>query len=304
MAHGFSGVRDQRLDAYAERFAEAGLAALRVRLPPLRRQRRRAAPAAVDRAPARGLARRARPRARARRDRPEADRALGHARSAAATWWPTAARDPTSRRSCRRPRSPTASTALRATRRRGAAALTVAGLRDASSALLRPRAALHARGRPARHARGDDRARGRARLPRDRPAGQHVGEPRRRPGSMLTVGAYRPYRSSRKLRMPGARRRPATRTTPRPRRRAATGGRALAQRELDRATRSATSRSTWTRSSSARSPTRSSSSRGTCWPRRSRRLLGLPVLASPRDDLLEAAHAEDEDQRREADRRR
>ena len=28
MAHGFSGVREQRLDAYAERFAEAGLAAL------------------------------------------------------------------------------------------------------------------------------------------------------------------------------------------------------------------------------------------------------------------------------------
>src|SRR5271167_2797896 len=28
LAHGFSGVRDQRLDAYAERFAEAGLAAL------------------------------------------------------------------------------------------------------------------------------------------------------------------------------------------------------------------------------------------------------------------------------------
>ena len=28
MAHGFSGVREQRLDAYAERFAQAGLAAL------------------------------------------------------------------------------------------------------------------------------------------------------------------------------------------------------------------------------------------------------------------------------------
>jgi dienelactone hydrolase len=28
LAHGFSGVRDQRLDAYAERFAQAGLAAL------------------------------------------------------------------------------------------------------------------------------------------------------------------------------------------------------------------------------------------------------------------------------------
>ena len=28
MAHGFSGVRDQRLDAYAERFAAAGLACL------------------------------------------------------------------------------------------------------------------------------------------------------------------------------------------------------------------------------------------------------------------------------------
>src|SRR5881392_1074888 len=28
LAHGFTGVRDQRLDAYAERFAEAGLTAL------------------------------------------------------------------------------------------------------------------------------------------------------------------------------------------------------------------------------------------------------------------------------------
>ena len=28
MAHGFSGVREQRLDAYAERFAQAGLAVL------------------------------------------------------------------------------------------------------------------------------------------------------------------------------------------------------------------------------------------------------------------------------------
>ena len=28
MAHGFSGVREQRLDAYAERFADAGLAVL------------------------------------------------------------------------------------------------------------------------------------------------------------------------------------------------------------------------------------------------------------------------------------
>src|SRR2546428_14186202 len=28
LAHGFSGVRDQRLDAYAERFAQAGLTAL------------------------------------------------------------------------------------------------------------------------------------------------------------------------------------------------------------------------------------------------------------------------------------
>ena len=46
LAHGFSGVRDQRLDAYAERFAQAGLAALVFRLPLFRRQRRRAAPAA------------------------------------------------------------------------------------------------------------------------------------------------------------------------------------------------------------------------------------------------------------------
>src|SRR3954452_14189113 len=73
LAHGFAGVREARLWAYAERFAAAGMGALRalcgavrgggdgrarVRLQALRRERRKAAPAARHRAPARRLARR------------------------------------------------------------------------------------------------------------------------------------------------------------------------------------------------------------------------------------------------------
>lgn len=38
MAHGLGGVRTMRLDAFAERFVEAGVCVSCVRLPPLRRQ--------------------------------------------------------------------------------------------------------------------------------------------------------------------------------------------------------------------------------------------------------------------------
>ena len=78
-AHGFTGVRAARLDAYAERFAAAGLRRARVRLPPLRRVGRRAAPAARRR-PASSTtgARPSRSRARSTRSTPEQIVALGH----------------------------------------------------------------------------------------------------------------------------------------------------------------------------------------------------------------------------------
>ncbi len=53
MAHGFSGTKELRLPAYAERFCDGRDRGAAVRLPPLRRQRRRAPPAARRLPPAR-----------------------------------------------------------------------------------------------------------------------------------------------------------------------------------------------------------------------------------------------------------
>ena len=85
MAHGFSATRELRLDAYAERFCAAGLGALVFDYRHFGASARRAAPAAVDPAPARRLPRRDRARARARLGRPESRGGVRDARSPAGT---------------------------------------------------------------------------------------------------------------------------------------------------------------------------------------------------------------------------
>ena len=86
LAHGFGGVKEARLDAYAERFAAAGLRGARLRLPLPRRLRRRAAAADRHRPPARRLAGGGRLRAAARRRRPRTGSSPGAPRSPAGMW--------------------------------------------------------------------------------------------------------------------------------------------------------------------------------------------------------------------------
>ena len=70
MAHGVGGTKDSGLLPFAEAFAEAGLDVAALRLPLLRRVKRRAAPARARRPPPRRLPRRGRLRPRARGRRP------------------------------------------------------------------------------------------------------------------------------------------------------------------------------------------------------------------------------------------
>ena len=77
LGHGLGATREMRLDAFAERFAQAGIAAVGLHLPALRRQRRPTPPAAVDQASARRLGRRHRLREGSPRRRRHPHRGLG-----------------------------------------------------------------------------------------------------------------------------------------------------------------------------------------------------------------------------------
>ena len=180
MAHGFSAVREQRLDAYAERFAAAGLAVLVFDYRHFGASQGEPRQLLSIAPPAGRLARRRGPRAQSAGGRPEARSRLGLVASAAGTWLPWPLRTRHRRRGLTGAVHRRALRDRRRRRRPGAEAdRRRAARRPGHAAAARP--VVPARRGPARVGGGHDRAGGRARLRADRPARQHVGEPRGRP---------------------------------------------------------------------------------------------------------------------------
>ena len=254
MAHGFGGTRAARLDAFAERFADAGLAALVFdyrhfgdsggeprQLLDIGKQHDdwRAALAFARTAP---------------RGRHRAHRRVGHVllrrpRDGHRRRGPRASPRPS-----RRAPSPTASRRWPASAWATSLKLTVHGIRDQVGALLGRPPHLHPDRRRARHGGDDEHAGRQAGLP----------QARRRHLAQRGRGARRPARrplparaQGREIRAPGwSRRRPDAICPPKPLVAAATSARRSASCAT---TTAATSTSTSTRSSSATSPSRSSS---------------------------------------------